>query len=250
MRALRTALILCLLAVPMAAKSEQETPGKERLEEVEGQLEKSREKRRELAERTEAANAAIESLTKQLIAGASRLQGIEEQVSAKEAEIEQLDEELSGKKSVLLGKDQKVAEILAALQRLSSRPVALLLVKPAESMILARSSALLARITPELEGEARLLRDQIVEIVNLRNQIRRQRQALELSLLALSAERTGLDELLAKRQQRRKSLEASTKNLDLRISILAREAKDLRDLLMKLEEDADRRRNYYLFYAH
>lgn len=242
MQGLRTALILCFLIAPVAGKSAQETPGKERLEEVEGQLEKSKQERRELVEQAADADAEIKSLTERLIASAGRLQGIEEQVTTKEGKIEQLNEELSVKKAVLLGKNKKVAEVLAALQRLSSRPVALLLVKPAESMVLARSSALLARITPKLEGEARVLRDQIVEIVSLREQIKAERQTLESNLVALAAEQAKLDELLTRRQQRRQSLETSTKDLDRRIATLATEAKDLRDLLRKLGEEADRRR--------
>lgn len=242
MQGLRTVLILCFLIAPVAGKSAQETPGEERLEEVEEQLEKSKQERRDLVEQADAAAAEIKSLTKRLIASARRLQGIEERVTTKEGEIRKLDDELSAKKAALLGKNQKVAEVLAALQRLSSRPVALLLAKPAESMVLARSSALLARITPKLEGEAKVLRDQIVEIVGLREQIQAERQILESNLVVLAAERAKLDELLARRQQRRRSLETSTKDLDRRIATLATEAKDLRDLLRKLGEDADRRR--------
>ena len=96
MQGLRSALILCFLIAPVAGKSAQETPGKERLEEVEGQLEKSKQERRELVEQADAADAEIKSLTERLIASAGRLQGIEQRVTTKEGEIEQLDAELRG----------------------------------------------------------------------------------------------------------------------------------------------------------
>ena len=228
--------------VPVSGVPAQETPDKERLEEVESQIEKSKEKRQELVEQTDAAEAEIKKITAQMIASAGRLQGIEKLATTKEAEIERLDSELSSKRILLTGKDQKVAEVLAALQRLSSRPVALVLAKPAESMALARSSALLARITPELEGEAKILRDQVVEIMSLRRQIQTDRRELDSSLTAIAAERVELDGLLDQRRQRRLALKSSTKSLDQEIAALAREAHDLRDLLRRLEADSERRR--------
>ena len=114
MRPLKAAFFIAILMFPGPVLPQQDGAGKERLEEVEGELKKSRNEREQLAAQTEATEAEIKALTERLIVSARRLQGNEQNVDASEAEIARLDQELEGKRSSLLGKRRMIRRMPVA----------------------------------------------------------------------------------------------------------------------------------------
>ncbi len=242
MQALKIILAFGLLMTVTVSGSAQETAEKERLKEVEEQLEKSRREKARLLERTDAADAEIRAITQELIAGAGRIQNMEQRTTLKEADIQKMSEQVSTKQTELAGKKKRVAELLAALQRMSERPSALLLTRPEESATLARSSVLLSTITPQLEREAEAVGQEIREIKLLRAGLAHEHRELEADLDKLQLERADLGTLLDRRKTRRHNLESSTKSVDARITALASEAKDLKELVAKIQIETIRRR--------
>ncbi len=234
------AATLCLGAEATATAQGQGDQGdqQERLESVEKQLGESQQRRAELAEKADAAAKELRAIGAELVRRTGRVQQQEERVTDLETRVRELNRQAGDKQAALRHKGQSLAETLAALQRLSQRPPELLLVKPGKATDAVRSAAALSQALPELQRQAGAIRQQIEELGRLRQSLSEERRELDAGLSALAQEVADLDRLKRRRETKRGALLAQAGEEARRIERLAQQARDLRGLIARLQDDS------------
>lgn len=232
------AILVCCWLWPGAFLAAQ---AGERLEDVERALQDNRTRSQELSAKAAALQREIRSLQSKSVAAARKTQDLEGELTAIEDSLADLEAQRSAKAAELQARRGQLYHTLAALQRIAVQPTEALLVGPGTAVDRVRSAVLLKAAIPAIEDRADRLREDLEELASLRAEIRRQRADLDATKADLAEERESLGALL----ERKKSLRAATlgerERAVARAARLASEAKNLRDLLARLEREARER---------
>ncbi|MBO21792.1 MAG: hypothetical protein CMM26_05370 [Rhodospirillaceae bacterium] len=210
---------------------------------VRGQLENLREALKadeksmaSLAREAETQARELRTLRAELSAAARAVQSHEAALDKIEMEIAGLERDAGAKQSQFAERHSQLVGTLTALQRLSLRPTAALLVTPGDPNDVVRSGLLLRAAVPEIVHQANILRHDIASLADLRKRIEIRRDALQQAAVDLQRDRRRLEMLSkAKNQVLRQTRDAQSA-ADARIVNLRREAQTLEELLSRLRE--------------
>lgn len=184
----------------------------------------------------------LSDLQGRLVRTANQIQETEERTTAIETRVADLDRQVAVQTAALNDRRQDIATTLAALQRLSRQPPALVLLRPDEAMGTARSAQLLANVVPSLQTEAAALAQDLTLLRQLHTELAAEREALAASLADLEAERQNMNALLSSRRKDRDRLEQETAAERARLRQFAAEAESLEALITQIEAELERRR--------
>ncbi len=226
------------LSGPGAALGEESG---QRLQEVERAAQKNQAQSQALSRMAASLRREIETLQGETVTAARKMQDLETRLTDIEDRLVRLESERDAKAAALDARRGQLYHTLAALQRIAVQPTEALLVGPGTPVERVRSALLLKAAIPAIEDRAERLRRDLVELASLHAEIESQRTDLSATATALSNQRGRLDELLG----RKRSLHAATlserQRAQTRAVRLATEAKDLRDLIARLEQEARER---------
>ena len=228
---------LCAVAfgwAALAADKPGEKSGK-RLQDVEKQLERGRERESALGREAETLAREGEQLREKAIAAAKAAQDREEGVSALETRLDALNKDFNARLAALGGQRAQLVRLLATIERIAILPPEALIARPAPPADTIRSAILLSAAVPTVEARGHAIQGEIEALVELRKDIARRRIELATALDGLKVERDRLDELAERKAKLAESREEERKTLARRNARLATEAKDLRDLLERIE---------------
>lgn len=227
-------LLLALAGgLPALAAQDEET-----LEEIERARAESQAKAEALERKAKVIRAEILALKVEMVASARQTQDMEERLTEVEDRLVALEQEEARRKQEIRDQHGTLVGTLSALQRLAAQPPEALIARPGSPIDTVRSAMLLSIAVPAIEDRADFLRDEIQDIVDLRARIAEEHKSLQATAKGLQQKRGQLASLI----ERKKALERSA--LDEGIAMLNRaerlgaEAKDLRDLLTRLEREA------------
>ncbi len=206
------------------------------LESVQQELESGQKKAEELASQAAALTREVADLQTALISAAADVQRREREVTEIENTLATLSESESDKEVALKRGRKELASTLVALQRLSALPRQALLFGPETPIDMARSARLLGIVTPVLDSRARGLQSELNEIKELRQEMARRRDDLTSALANLAGENQRLSDLVAKKSGLQQSTQAETAATQQRLARLADQAKNLQDLISRLEQ--------------
>lgn len=227
--------MMFLTTAAFAQQPDETRAQQRRLQEIEERRAENAEKAKELRERAEAARQALEEIKTRLVLTADSLQEAENDLSRVEETILRLDREATLAEVRLEARQEDLSQVLAALVSLErARPPALA-VSPNDATKAAVAAITLSAVTPEIEGEAQRLKEEINNIERLRQQQATERVALEEAQTALAERRLLLEELLAEREALQQQDEARIRTLEREDERLASEANSLRDLITAIE---------------
>ena len=218
------------------AQSDKPAAVQGRLESVREAIEADRKAAEELARAAAAQARELQALRTELRAAARAVQSHEAALDRIEAELARLEGAATRKQAELQGRRTQLGGTLAALQRLSLRPTAALLVSPGDPNDVVRSGLLLRTAVPEIERLARVLRDDIAELANLRNRIELRRGALQQAALDLKRDTDRLDALAKTKRDILDQTRGAQSAADARVANLRREAQTLEELLSRLRD--------------
>jgi len=229
------ALLACVLLWPGASQA-QETS--ERLKDVEQALEASESESQSLGRRADELQQEIAALQDKSIEAAEKIQDLESQLTRIETMLQDLEIKHETKTAELKAQHGNLYQTLAALQRIAVQPTEAVLVSRGTPVERVRSALLLNAAIPAIEERAAGLRDDLEELSSLRLSIEQQHFELAATAEVLADERRLLGELIG----RKKGLHAETlgerESVESNAERLASEAKNLRDLLARLEEQS------------
>jgi septal ring factor EnvC (AmiA/AmiB activator) len=219
-----------------------ETPAGEKadpkkLKEVEARIKREREAAAQLAKRTAAIQTEIRALRDKLVKGAAATQTRETTLTRQESELRVLEAREKAAAADFQRRQQQLAEILAALQRLSLRPPVTLASRSDDANDAVRTALVLRSLVPELERRAERLKQEIAAYTRLKEAIKARRGSVADADSALGRERQALVNLLEQKQALLRETEEEQAASKARLEALTREAQDLRDLVAKLRQD-------------
>jgi|TARA_R100000322_G_scaffold14996_9_gene8894 murein hydrolase activator len=240
-RALAPLLVAVALTAPAISPLSAETAEPGELEKLQKEISTSLERQKELKAQADAARAEAEEIRKKLISTAARVQEHEADVTASEERLQGL----KGAEAVLTAQLEKrrteMADLLAALTRLDRHPPPALAVRPDDALASIRSALLLGTLVPELQAEAKELRDRLEQLAALREEIVTERDVLSGAEASLDKERRELQALLDQKLAVQQKFARQAESEEQRAARLSRQATDLSDLIARLESRAAER---------
>jgi septal ring factor EnvC (AmiA/AmiB activator) len=229
------ALVLSIL--PSLAQ----TTDPSKLENLQKEIDQTLERRRALEKEAVATREEAEKVQKELVSTAARVQARETDVTFSEERLEGLEAADAVLRARLLSRRGKLAQLLAALARLDRNPPPALAVKPDDALGAIRSALLLAASVPELRGEAERLKVRLDDLTRLRERITAEHAALGLAKASLEREKASLESMLAEKRKREQLLASQADSEQAKAQRLSAQAKDLADLIARLEAQAAER---------
>ena len=208
-----------------------------KLKEVEARIKREREAAAELTKRTAAIRDEIRSLRQKLVKTAAATQTRESALTRQESELRRLEAREKAAAADFQTRQRQLAEILAALQRLSLRPPVTLASRSDDANDAVRTALVLRSLVPELERRAQRLKQEIEAYARLKEAVRARRGSVADADTALGRERQALVALLEQKQALLKETEEEQAANKARVEALTKEAETLRDLLAKLRQE-------------
>lgn len=183
----------------------------------------------------------MKTLRQKAVDLASSIRGQENRLSVLEDKIALLREQEQDLTTRLKERMARMADSLAALQRLAHRPPLAMIASPAPPADTVKSALALRAVVPAIEAQAGELRGEVAALAALRTDIRSEQQDRNVQLAALTADKGRIDALMQERSRAEAQLNAQAKAEAERVQALAAKAKDLRELLATLERERRKR---------
>ena len=200
-------------------------------------LDQSRRVRSKLDTKVATIRQQVLDIRRELVAAAAQAQDIETRLSELEAVREVLNQDRKDLRAALRMRRADLSQILAAIQRLSRRPPEALLLMPTSITETSRTSLLLGAVARGLDSEASGLRDELIELAQLEDAIEDNRAEVTLTARSLADQRVRMRDLLQQNVALQSEAEAEQQAARALVARLARDAKDLQDLVHKLEAE-------------
>lgn len=232
------ALALAAGASPAFAETRPaEKADSKKLKDVEARIKREREAAAELQKRTAAIREEIRTLREKLVKTAAATQTRESALTRQESELRVLEAREKAAAADFQTRQQQLAEILAALQRLSLRPPVTLASRSDDANDAVRTALVLRGLVPELERRAERLKREIEAYGRLKEAVRARRGTVADADSALGRERQALMGLVEQKQALLKETEDEQSANKARLEALTQEAETLRDLMAKLRQE-------------
>lgn len=232
----RTCLFLLLLstAAPAAAQ-ESAAAAREQVRALDRETRDARAQQEALAAAAETLDRQLDVTTAQMVALARAIQSHERRLTALEASLTRLDSLQKQAMADLGGRQTEIANLLAAFQRLSRRPPALVLARPQSALETARAVGMMQAMVADLRTRAGELRSKADELRRVRAQQVAEQTRYRRELTGLERSRAAIEKLRRERERSRRGVSLASAQATERLTDLARETTTLRDLLQQLE---------------
>jgi septal ring factor EnvC (AmiA/AmiB activator) len=234
----RLGTVAVLIALGTLAVSPALVAQENRLKTIEKALEQDRAKAEQLQTRAETLEKEIQALRTNSISAARKAQDFETRLSEIETQLASLEQQEAEKVTALDARRAQMGGTLAALQRIALQPVEAMIVSPAAPVDTVRSAMLLRVAIPAIELRAAKLREELDSLATLRREIAVQRNEMALTGQALLDERERLAALIQRKSEARAETTAEQQAALDRAAAMAAEANDLRELLDRVEREA------------
>jgi septal ring factor EnvC (AmiA/AmiB activator) len=204
---------------------------------IQDTLKASEEQRRRIEAQVEAQRADRARLNDALIKTTTRVRNEETRINEAEQRINVLIGSEDAIRRSLAGRRAVITEVLAALQRMGRKSPPAVLVEPEDILRAIRTSMLLGAVLPELRAETEALASDLAELIQLRQTIAEERDALARDIASLNDERLRLAALVEVRQSALAQAEQALGAERERASALAHQAVSLKDLITGMEKE-------------
>ena len=200
------------------------------------QAETARQRSAQLKRDAATARQDAERARRQAAAMAASIQAAEADIQAAQARIAIISRMQRAQNMRLAERQEPIVRLTAALQMLSRRPPATVLVQPGSITDIVHMRAVLSSVLPAVRARTADLREELERSRQLRAGADRARASLIAGRLALESERTQLRQLEAQKRFAARTL-ASSSNLEAdRAIALGEKARDIVDLMDQLRQ--------------
>ncbi len=237
MRRTELPLLLLLLAGVPAAGLRAEDAAPQRLGEVERAIAADRERLADATRRADALAREVTEIRAEQIQAARAAQAHGQEVLQIDERLEALRDDEGRMTAALERRRQELAEVVTALLRRARVPPEALLALPLSPRETVQGAILLNAARPEIERQADSLAADLSRLAETRTRMREQRAQRETALAALEAEEDRLDRLLKRKAVVLQRTEGEAERLARRMQELTTAARDLKDLIDRLEAE-------------
>jgi septal ring factor EnvC (AmiA/AmiB activator) len=235
-------LLAALIAAgPAGAAQTEPKQVDKKLEDVQRALEADKARAAALGQRSAQIAKQLDELRRQMIETARSTQEQEQALTELEGTLDELRAAEDDKARALAGRRAQLAATLGALERMALYPPEAIAALPESPVDTVRSALLLRAAVPAVEARAAKLRAALESLKQVRLQIADQRRSIEQTRNNLSGDRRRLASLLTRKGQLLRETEAQRRSAEDRVAKLAGQAKDLRDLMDRIEAERAQR---------
>jgi len=181
----------------------------------------------------------INDLQDDLIAASGQARGYEQAETNARMGLAELTAQEKALKTKLLTDRAALSDILAALQRIDKSPPPALLVHPNNAADAARAAHLLAYLSQSLQDKSKLLQDQLVELQDVRAKMNKKRDEISGHAKAVNLRLITIKSIISDKSKLNDQLDKDRKTKIQEANRLAKEAKSLRELIARFEDNAE-----------
>ncbi|MEQ8504790.1 MAG: peptidoglycan DD-metalloendopeptidase family protein [Rhodospirillales bacterium] len=241
-RSLIAISLAAVLAASSAAIAEDKAAG-DSLDKVQREIKKSHAESERLKGQAAALEADLKNLKHRLVSAAKVVQDRELRVITLEAKIADLVRQEREKLAQLSANRAQFAGVLMALQKMVQFPPEALLALPESPDDLVRSAILLRSVVPEIDRQATRIRLDLKSLADTREMTAAERLNLSSAADDLERQRAEIHRLMTDRRRLLTKTKAEERDAAERAARLAAKARNLKDLMARLEEqrEADER---------
>ena len=232
------AAIAASLSIPVSAA---DAPDAAKLKALEKQLEEGKAEREKLQSQAQSLDQSLATARAQMIAVAKDIQDQEYSVTVLENRLADMERNAQVMSEALKRRDAQMGRVLLALERLALHPGDALSLSPLAPDDAVRSAILLRAAVPTIKSSAALLQTDLSAFYHARTQITDQKEKVAAGAATLLQKRMNLEKLLHERTEQQVALAARSDETDRRLTQMAQEARDLRELFAKLADEKTKR---------
>ncbi len=238
MRIARIVLICLMLSCVGTVHAD---PTQADLRRIEAQLRQERQTQKEAKRKSSELAGEIKNVQKQMVRSAKAVREKEnllEKLRTQLTELEGREKEL--KESLALS-DKQMVGVVTALQTLALRPNEVVLLEPQSPIMHLRSRKLLNYALPQVRmSNDKFLKD-LAELSETKEKIEQQTQTVKTTQAQLNKRASQMNKLIRQKSLLQAQYDATHQKSKKRVVSLANQAKDLKELLEKLEAEKKRR---------
>lgn len=209
---------------------------KKKLESKRSELQDVESKTKSLQTDVQDLAAERERLNSRLLETADLIKKSEAQLTTIETRLGELEEQERILKGSLDQRNDQIAKLLSALQRMGRNPPPVLITQREDALEMVRSAMLLSAAFPELGNQAKVLTTRLTELARVMGDIRSQRDQLRTEMTRLSDARTRLAGLMEEKKVTLDERQSELKRMRTAAADISRNVKDLNELISKLDQ--------------
>jgi septal ring factor EnvC (AmiA/AmiB activator) len=231
---------VALLAVAPSPPALAQTPSKpddvkKTLESKRNELEKVQKRTQTLQTDVEGLAAERERLNSRLVETADLIKKSEAQLTTIETRLGELEEQQRILKGSLNQRNNQIAKLLSALQRMGRNPPPVLITQREDALEMVRSAMLLSAAFPELGTQAKALTARLTELVRVMTEIRTQGDQLRTEMTRLNDARTRLAGLMEEKKVTLDERQSELQRMRVAAADISRNVSDLNELISRLD---------------
>ena len=231
------ALAISTCGAPALAQSPSKTEdAKKKLEGKRNELQDVQKRTQSLETDVQGLAAERERLNSRLVETADLIKKSEAQLTTIETRLGELDEQQRILKGSLNQRNDQIAKLLSALQRMGRNPPPVLITQREDALEMVRSAMLLSAAFPELGTQAKALTVRLTELVRVMTEIRTQRDQLRTEMTRLTDARTRLAGLMEEKKVTLDQRQSELKSMRTAAADISRNVNDLNELISKLDQ--------------
>lgn len=225
-------------SAPNVVPDQIQQSGQAALDEIEQSITVSKDRAEELRREIEEMSGDRTKQNAALIAAAQRVKMAEIEVASMEDKIGDLIVQELAVRGRLDGADTDMANVLAALERISRNPPPALLVDPNNALNSARSAILMSAIFPQLHAKAESVSADLKRLGEIKTEAIAEEQQLKANYSVLEEEQLRIATLIAARKKGVDQMTAQLAQEEQEALSLAARATDLKQLVASLQAKA------------
>ncbi|MDB5406636.1 MAG: hypothetical protein JWL84_1548 [Rhodospirillales bacterium] len=228
--------VFCLFCLLFARPSSAaEPPPDDKLKSIERALDEGKQAQARYAKETAELANQLAALRKSSVKAAEAVHQHERALSEIEGQIAELAAEESVKSADLQRRRRQYEEVLMALQTLARHPPDALALSPGEPVEALRSAFLLGAAVPQIEAKALALRAELASLAEMHDRIAHKHALLAAENAGLEKQHAEVEAAIARKASLQEQTTRESAATGERLQALSSEAKDLRDLMDKVE---------------
>ncbi|PHQ67077.1 MAG: hypothetical protein COB92_05615 [Robiginitomaculum sp.] len=181
----------------------------------------------------------INNLQDDLVTASSQARGYERAETKAREGLADLTVQEAALKAKILSDRAALSDMLAALQRIDESPPPALLVHPKNATDAARAANLLAYLSQSLHEKSKFLQDQLAELQNVRVKMNTKRNEVSTHAKAVNVRLSNIKSIISNKSKLNNQLDKDRKTNIQKANRLAKEAKTLRELIARFEDNAE-----------
>ncbi|PHR57414.1 MAG: hypothetical protein COA43_12005 [Robiginitomaculum sp.] len=180
----------------------------------------------------------ISGLRRDLVNATAQSRGYEHAQNTAQAQLEKLENEEIKLTKIIMSDKITLIDMLAALQRIEKRPPPSLFDNAKNAVDAARAAKLLSTLSKDLQIKSEILKEQLVQLQILRENMHENRLEIAENEKELNARLQSIKAILSDKSKLSTSLNKDKEQQTQNAKALAQKSKNLRDLIAKFEEKA------------